>query len=79
MAMASPPRVMVLKPVPMAARVSTPASIDNGSAVSEITVVRQFARNTVSSRITRTAASIRWARTLPMAVSMNRACRNPAR
>ena len=59
MAIARPPRVIVLKPAPSQARLMTPASSDKGRATSESTVVRQLARNIVSRMTTKMALSMR--------------------
>ena len=62
MAMASPPRVMVLMDRPANLNMTAVARIETGIAVREIAVVRQFSKNANSSTATTSAASIstRW-------------------
>ena len=76
MAMASPPRVIVLMDRPARWKAIAVARIEIGMAVSEITVVRTFRRNANSTMATTTMASTRTRSTLAMEVSMKFAWRN---
>ena len=79
MAIASPPRVIVLIDSPSSLNTSTAASSDSGIATSEMAVVRTFSRNANSTTATRIAPSRRASPTLPSAASMKSAWRNRKR
>ena len=70
MAMARPPRVIVLIDSPARWKATAVARIETGMAVSEITVVRTFRRNANSTTATTTMASIRTRSTFAIDVSM---------
>ena len=56
-AMAIPPRLIVLIVSPIAFSASTDTSNDSGSAISDMTVVRKFIRKTNSTITTKMAPS----------------------
>jgi hypothetical protein len=76
MAMASPPRVMVLTESPIQWNTSAVTSRATGSAVSEMKVVRRLSRNSSNTTATMIAASRSASRTLPTDAWMKSACRN---
>jgi len=73
MAIARPPSVMVLMPMPNARIVNTAAASDNGIAVSVIAAARALARNSRTTRMTRIPPSRRARTTLSIATSMKSA------
>ena len=75
MAMARPPRVIVLIDSPARWNTTAVARIETGIAVSEIAVVRTFKRKANSTTATTTTASISTVSTLRIEVSMKFACR----
>ncbi len=75
MAMAMPPRLMVLMVCPVRRMTMTVMSSDRGMAVSEMSVTRPFIRNTSSTRTTKKAPSMREFLMLFIELSMKRDCR----
>ena len=71
MAMAMPPRVIVLMLRPSKWNTITVMRIEIGMAVSEIAVVRQFSRNRNSTAATTTSASTKTRSTLSIDTLMN--------
>ena len=76
MAMAIPPRLIVLMVSPIQRMARSDATIESGMETSEITVVRQFIRNMNSTMITKIAPSIKDCFTLSNELSMKRDWRN---
>ncbi len=76
MAMAIPPRLIVLIVSPIQRMARSDATIESGMETSEITVVRQFIRNMNSTMITKIAPSIKDCFTLSNELSMKRDWRN---
>ena len=68
MAMAMPPRLMVLMVSPMRCSVSSATTSESGMVTSEITVVRTFMRKRKSTMTTKTPPSSNDCLTLPMAL-----------
>ncbi len=71
MAIAIPPRLIVLIVSPIQRSARSEKTIESGIDTSEIIVVRQFMRNMNSTMITNMAPSIRDSFTLSMELSMN--------
>ncbi len=76
MAMASPPRVIVLMDSPNRWNTTAVVSTETGMASSEMAVVRTFRRKANSTTATTSTASTRTRSTLRIEVSMKSACRN---
>ena len=76
MAMAIPPRLIVLMVSPIQRMARSDATIESGMETNEITVVRQFIRNMNSTMITKIAPSIKDCFTLSNELSMKRDWRN---
>ena len=78
-AMARPPRLMVLSVRPKRSIAMTAATSDNGSASSVMTAARTFIRNTTTTRMTRAAPSTNAVKRLSSDCSMKSACLNRSR
>ncbi len=72
MAMAMPPRLIVLMVSPIHLMASSENTMESGIEMSEIMVVRQFIRNMNSTMITNIAPSIKDFFTLSIELSMKR-------
>ena len=75
MAIANPPRLIVLIVSPKPYITNTAINIAKGIAVNEITVVRKFIKKKKSTTTTNTAPSSKALRILPIELSMKRDCR----
>ena len=76
MATAMPPSVMLLTPTPAKENTNSVIAKDRGIAVSVISVVRRFNKNSSSTRVTMIAPSRIASLRLPMACEMKSPCRN---